>query len=199
MIPKNLNMEMDGRSFRFNKRKIESLPAHDPSSPSSEMEYSDIECRGLKVSVSKNGRKFLLHRYRIKRAGKSVRRCYRLGEFGPFTVQDGRDFVNENKRLIASGIDPMEEKHKASKILTFSQFFETEYMPNYAMKVKKSWQHDLWMYNSDVKDALGDYLLNEISRREITKFCDQGFAFAPKPGFQNTPHLSLGVPIHFDA
>jgi hypothetical protein len=29
--------------------------------------------------------------------------------------------------------------------------------------------------------------------------CDQGFAFAPKPGFKNTPHLSLDVPIHFDA
>jgi PAS domain S-box-containing protein len=31
-----------------------------------------------------------------------------------------------------------------------------------------------------------------------TVYCDQGFVFAPKPGFQNTPHLSLGVPIHFD-
>lgn len=30
------------------------------------------------------------------------------------------------------------------------------------------------------------------------KKCDQGLAFAPKPGFKNTPHLSLGVPIHFD-
>ena len=28
--------------------------------------------------------------------------------------------------------------------------------------------------------------------------CDQGFVFAPKPGFQNTPHLNLSVPIHFD-
>ncbi|MCP3921725.1 MAG: PAS domain S-box protein, partial [Desulfobacterales bacterium] len=29
--------------------------------------------------------------------------------------------------------------------------------------------------------------------------CDQGFAFSPKPGFQETPRLSFGAPVHFDA
>ena len=28
--------------------------------------------------------------------------------------------------------------------------------------------------------------------------CDQGSGFSPNPGFQNTPLLSLCVPIHFD-
>lgn len=170
MVTKKKRPVKYDRSFRFNKRNIENLPPHDPSSRSSEMEYSDLECRGLKVSVSKNGRKFFLHRYRMQKGNRSVRRCYRLGEFGPFSVQDGRDFVNENKRLVAQGIDPMEEKEKASKILSFGQFFETEYLPNYAMKVKKSWKHDEWMYNSDVKKALGDYLLTDISRHDISKF-----------------------------
>jgi hypothetical protein len=86
MVPKNQRIEMHGSSFKFNKRNIENLPPHDPLSPSTEQEYSDLECRGLKVSVSKNGRKFLLHRYRIMRGNKSIRRCYRLGEFGPFSL-----------------------------------------------------------------------------------------------------------------
>ena len=170
MTTKKRKHEKYDRSFKFNKRNIENLPPHDPSSRSTEMEYSDIECRGLKVSVSKNGRKFFLHRYRMQRGNRSIRRCYRLGEFGPFSVQDGRDFVNENKRLIAQSIDPLEEKQKISKNLTFSEFFENEYMPNYAMKVKKSWRHDQWMYNSDVKNAMGGCMLNEISRHDISKF-----------------------------
>jgi predicted nucleotidyltransferase len=37
-----------------------------------------------------------------------------------------------------------------------------------------------------------------VENKKIFDECDQGFVFAPKPGFQNTPHLSLGVPIHFD-
>jgi integrase len=85
-------------------------------------------------------------------------------------VQDGRTFVNEHKRLIAQGIDPLDEKQKVSKVITFGDFFESEYMPNYAMKVKKSWKHDQWMYNSDLKKIFGDYLLNDISKREISKF-----------------------------
>ena len=169
MVAKKQINKIFSRSFRFNKRAVEALPAN-TSTSSSEQEYSDLECRGLKVAVAKNGRKFLLHRYRIMRGSKSVRRCYRLGEFGPFTVQDGRNFVNENKRLIAQGIDPLEERQKASKVLSFQEFFESEYMPNYARKVKKSWRHDQWMYDSDLKEVFGNYLLSEISRRQITKF-----------------------------
>jgi hypothetical protein len=46
------------RRFAFTKKAIESLPSHDPESPSREAEYSDAECIGLKLRVSKNGRRF---------------------------------------------------------------------------------------------------------------------------------------------
>jgi peptidyl-arginine deiminase len=72
-----------------------------------------------------------------------------------------------------------------------------------------------WMAFGASRKIWGDYLLAEARRnlatiaRTIAKYepvsmlvrkkdFDQGFVFAPKPGFQNTPHLSLGVPIHFD-
>lgn len=170
MVSKRLIEGKFIRSFKFNKRNIEGLPDHDKDAKSADQEYSDLECRGLKVSVSKNGRRFFLHRYRMKRGDKSVRRSYRIGEFPAITVQEARQIVNENKRLIALGTDPLEEKEKQSKILTFEEFFETEYMPNYAKKVKKSWRHDQWMYDSDLKAAFGKYQLSEISKHSISKF-----------------------------
>ena len=46
------------KRFPFTKRAIESLSPHDPASPSREAECSDAECIGLKLRVSKGGRKF---------------------------------------------------------------------------------------------------------------------------------------------
>ena len=51
--------------FPFTKRSIEALPHHDPNSPSREAEYSDQEMIGLKLRVSKNGRRFFRHRYSL--------------------------------------------------------------------------------------------------------------------------------------
>jgi len=170
MVNQRQTQEKYDRSFKFNKKTIESLPTHDQDSPSADQEYSDLECRGLKLSVSKNGRRFFLHRYRMTKGNKCVRRSYRIGEFPVFTLQEARQIVNENKRLISLGHDPLEEKEKQSKVLTFQDFFETQYMPNYAMKIKKSWRHDQWMYDSDLKSAFGDYQLSEISKHIITKF-----------------------------
>ena len=52
------------KRFPFTKRTIEGLSSHDPDSKSREAEYSDAECIGLKLRVSKGGRKFFQHRYR---------------------------------------------------------------------------------------------------------------------------------------
>ena len=55
---------MSSKRFPFTKRTIEAIPHNDPESKSRENEYSDAECIGLKLRVSKRGRKFFLHRYR---------------------------------------------------------------------------------------------------------------------------------------
>jgi integrase len=168
--PLNPKQKRKNRAFKFNKKSIENLPSQYQDSPSADQEYSDIECKGLKISVSKNGRRFFLHRYRIMKGDKKIRRSYRIGEFPAFSILEARQIVNENKRKIALGIDPLEEVNKQSKQLTFKEFFETEYMPNYARKVKKSWKHDQWMYGSDLKKTFGNHLLSDISKHEITKF-----------------------------
>jgi hypothetical protein len=49
------------KRFPFSKRTIEAIEAHDPDSKSREAEYSDAECIGLKLRVSKGGRKIFQH------------------------------------------------------------------------------------------------------------------------------------------
>lgn len=92
--------------FAFTKRAIEALPAHAIDSPSREAEYSDMECIGLHLRVSKGGRKFFQHRYRF--LGR--KKCLSLGEFPHVSVAEARQKVSEHKALLAKYIDPVEEK-----------------------------------------------------------------------------------------
>ena len=75
----------------FTKTTIEAIPNHDLDSPSREVEYSDSEMVGLKLRVSKNGRRFLQHRYSF--IGK--KRCLSMREFPHVTVQEARKKVSE--------------------------------------------------------------------------------------------------------
>ena len=115
--------------FPFTKRSIEALPAHDPDSPSREAEYSDSEMIGLKLRVSKNGRRFFQHRYSF--LGR--KKCMALGEFPHVSVQDVRRRVSENKSLLARDIDPSEERQKRRSDLIMSdyidQFYPSCYVP----------------------------------------------------------------------
>jgi hypothetical protein len=123
------------KRFPFTKRTIESLSSHDPDSKSREAEYSDAECIGLKLRVSKGGRKFFQHRYRYM----GRKKCLTIGEFPYVTVQDARQRVNENKSLLARQIDPSDERTQKTNDLTFSKFCEDFYVPH-AKQHKKTWQ-----------------------------------------------------------
>ena len=97
---------MSSKRFAFTKRAIEALSPHDADSKSREAEYSDAECIGLKLRVSKGGRKFFQHRYRYM----SRKKCLSIGEFPYVSLQDARQKVHEHKSLLARQIDPS-DKH----------------------------------------------------------------------------------------
>jgi len=94
------------KRFPFTKRAIEALQPHSQDSPSREAEYTDMECIGLHLRVSKGGRKFFQHRYR--HLGR--KKCLTLGEFPHVSVADARQKVSEHKAMLARDIDPAEEK-----------------------------------------------------------------------------------------
>ncbi len=113
------------RKFPFTKKAIEVRPVHDPESPSREMEYSDSEAIGLKLRVSKNGRRFFQHRYR--HLGR--KKCMTLGEFPHVTLLESRRLVSENKALLARDVDPSEERTQKRNDLTLAEFTKEYYAP----------------------------------------------------------------------
>ena len=127
------------KRFPFTKREIEALSPHDPDSKSREAEYSDAECIGLKLRVSKGGRKFFQHRYRYM----GRKKCMSLGEFLHATVQDARSRVSEHKSLLARDIDPSDDRAQKTNDLTFSVFVSGFYIPH-AKQHKKTWQEDVY-------------------------------------------------------
>lgn len=153
------------RRFPFTKRSIEALPAHDPDSPLREAEYSDQEMIGLKLRVSKNGRRFFQHRYSF--LGR--KKCMALGEFPHVTVQDARRRVSENKALLARDFDPSEERQQKRNDLTMSDYIDQFYIPH-AMSHKKTWKTDVYMINHRIRPILGNLRLSTITVRDITNF-----------------------------
>lgn len=151
------------RKFPFTKKAIEALPAHDPDSPSREMEYSDSDCIGLKLRVSKNGRRFFQHRYIF--FGR--KRCLSLGEFPHVTVQDARKRVSANKALLARDIDPSEERQQKRNDLSFEEFAREFYIPHATMH-KKTWIEDVYKLDRRILPAIGGFRLSTITARDIT-------------------------------
>jgi integrase len=156
------------KRFPFTKRVIESLSPHDPDSKSREAEYSDAECIGLKLRVSKGGRKFFQHRYRYM----GRKKCLTIGEFPHVTIQDARQRVSEHKSLLARQIDPSDERAQKTNDLTFSKFCEDFYVPH-AKQHKKTWREDVYKLDGQIEPAFGKYRLSTISARDISTFLTQ--------------------------
>ena len=151
------------KRFPFTKKAIEALPAHAMDSPSREAEYTDMECIGLHLRVSKNGRKFFQHRYR--HLGR--KKCVTLGEFPHISLQEARLKVSQNKALLARDIDPSDERAQKRNDLTFSDFAKDYYIPHATMH-KKTWQEDIWKLQRRILPVLGDFRLSSITVRDIS-------------------------------
>jgi len=153
------------RRFAFTKKAIESLPANDPSSPSREAEYSDSECIGLKLRVSKNGRRFFQFRYTYM----SRKKCLKIGEYPHVSLNDARSKVNEWKSLLAREIDPADERNQRRDEPTFAEFAEKYYVP-FAQSHKITWQEDVYKIRGHINRAIGQLCLSSITTRDLTSF-----------------------------
>lgn len=156
--------KQQSRKFPFTKRAIEALPAHDQDSPSREAEYADAECTGLHLRISKNGRRFFQHRYRI--FGR--KQCMALGEFPAVSLQEARQRVAENKILLARDKDPAQDRVKSRNDLTFAEFANQRYLPH-AKDHKKTWDDDVWKIEKVLNPALGKLRLSCITQRDVAQ------------------------------
>lgn len=179
------------RKFTFTKKALEALPPHDANSPSREAEYSDQECTGLRIRVSKGaGKKFFQFRYTFF----SRKFCISIGEFPAISVQDARQIVSEYKLMIAKGNNPASERNKAKEEMTFEQY-STQYL-EYVEQHKISWKSDKYMIDKILNPVFGKLRLSAITTKDVallhakekdrTSACSANHVFASLRTMMNT-------------
>lgn len=160
------------RQFRFSAKQVDLLPSPEKDSPSAMDEYSDTEVIGLKLAVSKSGRKYFWHRFRFR----GRKRMMKLGEFPSLSVADARQMVHDNKNKLAHDQDPTDERNRLRKVPTLAEFATATYVP-YARQHKKSWKDDESKIRRDIGAILGKIPLPEIKTSDVmllhSTICDR--------------------------
>jgi integrase len=170
------------RKFQFSKKKIETLPPNDRDSKSTDQEYSDTT-PGLKLFVSKNGRKSFHFRYVFN----NRKRVIKIADFDCISLQEVRDIAREYRGMVNKSIDPQVERDKCVTVPTVREF-SVSYL-QWARSHKRSWKDDQYKLISDILPAFGNRLLNEITSKEI-----QGYLVKIKTrssGTNSNRHRSL--------
>lgn len=151
--------------FRFTQKALEALPPHDADSPSTQLELCDAECVGLRLNVSKTGRKFWFLRYRWR----NRKRIIRLGEFGPsMNLKQARDRAWEMKAMLARGEDPAEAREKREGMPTFAAFAE-QYLEHARATVRRP-DVILSRLNTGALPHFRDRQIDAITTRDVQQF-----------------------------
>lgn len=148
--------------FAFNHRSLQKLPPCPAASASTNAEYSDTDVVGLKLQVSKSGRRTFFFRYTIDRQ----KRAAKLGEFPALDVTEARKAALEMRALVDRGIDPQAGRDALAAMPTFRQFGEDSYMPE-ARSRKVSHKDDDCRLRVHVYPALGDKKMSEVGTRDV--------------------------------
>lgn len=157
------------KRFKFTTTKLQSLPPNDPSSRSTEAEYSDTEITGFKLLVGKSGTKKYLIRYTLNGKKSSAS----LGTFNEVPLTTARKQAQRIKLMVAEGINPKESANK-HEIPTVSDYFHNHYI-KVAKTRKKTWRHDVARFNHcrDIWDINYDQLKVSHIQSMIAKLMDK--------------------------
>lgn len=153
-------------TFRFARKVIDALPPNPPGSRSREAEYSDSETPGLKLLVSRSGRKFFYFRYTLRGSKRSAK----LGEYPSMDVQEARTKALEMRAAINRGDDPREVIRPAEPkaTLLLREFALGDYM-THARASKRSAKDDACRLRARVLPVLGDKPLTSITTLDVQK------------------------------
>ena len=148
---------------RFSASAIERLafPA-DATLSIKTVEFSDLDCPGLKLSIARAGSRTFWFRFVL--AG--TKGAIRLGRFPALTVADARKLALTYRAQVEQGIDP---RHKEEKIdLTFGEFAQT-YLA-YSRQHKRSHGDDASKLKCWLLPAFGHLKLKNLRRRHVEAY-----------------------------
>lgn len=146
------------------RRKSKTLTAAKVTGNLAPGKYHDGGGTGLFLRVEGNGSRRWIQRITIQ--GK--RREIGLGSPPNISLADARDMSSKNKRLVKDGLDPLAEKRKFKKNLTFAEavdiYLEVKLDEFRNEKHRKQWPSTL---NNYAKPVLGHLSVSEIYVQDI--------------------------------
>ena len=157
------------RQLRLTKKLIEALPPCPADAATREIEYSDADVAGLRLTVNRLGRKAWLLRY----THASAKRSMKLGDYPSVDITEARRKALEVRAQLARGIDPQAvmQRERDEQCMTLTRFFEQEYLPHAESlrsyrDVKGRWVHHL-------KPVFGNTALAQLRTQDIQRFHDR--------------------------
>lgn len=158
-------MSSHDKKFRFTNRAVEQLPPCPADALSKSIEYSDSEVIGLRISVTRAGRKFWFWRYTYQ----GIKRAAKVGEFPALDVAVARRRALELRAQLDLGQDPQASKDHYKAMPTLAEFAEREYMP-LARQTKRSHKDDASRLQHHLLPRFGQRKLCDLTTREIQGF-----------------------------
>lgn len=131
-----------------------------------ELEITDNLVKGLKLVVTRQGKKTWLFRYVFN----GTKRAMKLGNYPELRLADVRIIAASKNDLLTIGKDPQHERDVQKAMPTVTEFFTNTYYPHAR---KRSHSDDLSRFNNHLRDAIGQIPLNQVEAVHVMQILDQ--------------------------
>lgn len=157
----------ESKTFDFTNRRIKALPPQLPTAAANAAAYSDSAVSGLKLEITKTGRKTFIFRFVLD----GQRGYARIGEFPAIDVAEARKAALEMKGQVERGLNPNDVRDRAHAVIpTFRDFAMDEFVPYILEMGKRTAKDDISKLNHHLLARFGDKKLTAIGRRDIALY-----------------------------
>ena len=132
-----------------------------------ELEITDHLVKGLKLVVTRLGRKTWLFRY----VSNGTKRAMKLGNYPELRLADARVIAASKNDLLTIGKDPQHERDVQKAMPTVTEFFTNTYYPH-AQKRKRSHSDNLSRFNNHLRNVIGHIPLNQVEAAHVMQILD---------------------------
>lgn len=157
---------MANKTLSFTNRALKALPPQAAEAGANADTYSDAAVPGLKLEVTKRGKKTFVFRFRLYGAAGYAR----IGEFPATSVEEARKRALEMRATVDRGFDPRHETMRRREMPTFSEFALGDYLPYASSAGKRSVKDDESKLRNHLVPRFGDRRLDAICRRDIEQY-----------------------------
>jgi integrase len=137
------------------------------------LELSDSRCSGLEIRVTATGIKSWSFRFRDPRTARITRAT--IGPYPEITLADARERAGEMRRMVAAGVNPVEQKRRQreeAQTKTFASLAE-RYLAEHARRFKRSAPADERNLRLHVLPHWAERRYDDIQRRDIIELCER--------------------------